>query len=70
VVVLQNSLDFMKHEPDVYSDSCPAVCDESQALNVKVEELLDVEGQEDRVPVGVTSVNVEQEVSCVCVYMK
>jgi len=60
----------MKHEPDVYSDSCPAVCDESQALNVKVEELLDVEGQEDRVPVGVTSVNVEQEVSCVCVYMK
>lgn len=69
-MVLQNSLDFMKHEPDVYSDSCPAVCDESQALNVKVEELLDVEGQEDRVPVGVTSVNVEQEVSCVCVYMK
>lgn len=74
VMVLQNSLDFVKHEPDLYSESCLAVCDESQAMNVKVEHLLDVEGQEDRVPVGITSVNIEQEVSfvcvCVCVLMK
>lgn len=68
VVLLQNSMDFMKHEPDLYSESCPAVCDESQAMNVKVEDLVDVEEQEDRVPVGVASVNIEREVSlCVSI---
>jgi hypothetical protein len=68
VVLLQNSMDCIKHEPDLCNESCPAVCDESQATNVKVEDLLDVEGQEDHVPVGVASVNVEREVSlCVCV---
>lgn len=67
VVLLQNSMDFMKHEPDLCSESCPAVCDDSQAMNVKVEDLFDVEGQEDHVPVGVASVNIEREVSlCVC----
>jgi len=60
----------------MYSESCAAVCDDSQPMNVKVENLLDVDGQEDRVPVGVTSINIEQEVSfvcvcvCVCVHMK
>ena len=68
MVLLQNSMDVMKHEPDWCSETCPAVCDESQAMNVKVENLLDVEGQEDRVAVGVASINIEREVSlCVCV---
>lgn len=67
-MLLQNSVDFMKHEPDLCSESFPAVCDESQTTNMKVEDLLDVEGQEDRVPVDAASVNIEQEVSlCVCV---
>jgi hypothetical protein len=57
----------MKHEPDLYSESCPALCDESQTVNLKVEDLLDIEGQEECVPVGIASVNTEQEVSCVCV---
>jgi hypothetical protein len=59
-------MDFMKNEPDLFSESCPAACDESKVMNMKVEELLDVQGQEDHVPEGVVSVNIEQQVSCMC----
>ena len=65
-------MDFKKHEPDWCSESYPAVGDESQVVNVKVEELLDVEEEEDCTSVGVASVNIEHKVSCmyVCVHMK
>lgn len=59
----ENSMDFVKHEPDLCSESCPAVCDDKQAMNVKVEDHLDVEDQEYHVPVGVASVNTEWEQS-------
>ena len=72
MVVLQNSMDFMKHEPDLCSESCPALGDENQVMNVKVEDLLAVEGEEGPLPVGVASIYIKQEVSCmcVCVHMK
>jgi hypothetical protein len=60
-------MDFMKHEPGLCSESCPALGDDNQVMNVKVEDPLSVEGEEGPLPVGVASTNIKQEVSCVSV---
>jgi hypothetical protein len=59
-------MDFVKYEPGLCKESCPALGDENHVMNVKVEDPFAVEGEEGPLPVGVASVNIEQEVSCVC----
>jgi hypothetical protein len=60
IVVLQNCINLLKVASD--SETCHAGV---QAINIKVEELTDVEKEKSPVPIT----KVEHEVSCVCVYI-
>ena len=47
MVVLQNSMDFVKSEPGLSSESCSPSHDESHNINIKVEELPVLEEEEE-----------------------
>jgi hypothetical protein len=66
VLVLQNCLDIEKRAPGPYSDTYAASShDANQPMNIKVEEVSDVEGEEKhRVPMAFVGIKAEHEVSC------
>ena len=81
MVVLQNSMDFVKSEPGLSSESCSPSHDESHNINIKVEELPvleeeeeeeedeeeEVEEEEDSERGIVPPIETEHEVRCECV---
>jgi hypothetical protein len=51
---------------DPNGETYPASHDENQAMNVKAEEVSDVEVAEDPVPITFPEIKAESEVSCMC----
>jgi hypothetical protein len=68
-MVLQNCMDLQKHAPGPCSETFAASShDANQAVNIKVEEVSDVEVEEERpVPMTFIGIKAEHEVSCVSV---
>jgi hypothetical protein len=78
-VVLQGSLDFVKSEPGLSSESFSPAREECHDINIKVEDLPVLEEEEEEVeeeeeeeeedpePVMAPSIETEHEVSSVCV---
>jgi hypothetical protein len=69
IVVLQNCIDLEKHVPGPCSETYPASsCDANQAMNIKVEEISDIEAEEeDPLPMTFIGIKAEHEVSCLSV---
>jgi hypothetical protein len=69
MVVLQNCMDLEKHVPGPCSETYPtSSCDAYQAMNIKVEEVSDVEVEEEHpVPMSFIGIKAEHEVSCMSV---
>jgi hypothetical protein len=68
-VVLQNCMDLQKHVPGTCNVTYPASShDANQAMNIKVEEVSDVEMEEEHpVPMTFVGIKAEHEVSCMSV---
>jgi hypothetical protein len=66
MVVLQNCMDLQKHVPGPCNETYPASsCDANQAMNIKVEEVSDVEvAEKHSVPMAFVGIKAEHEVSC------
>jgi hypothetical protein len=65
MVVSQNRLDSQKEVPCLHSEACPSSShDGVQAVNIKVEEVSDVEDVEDPIPMTFVEIKAEHEVSC------
>jgi hypothetical protein len=58
-VVLQNVVDFLKIEPGSIAETCPTSDDGNEMIDMNVEE--------DPVPVTFSGIKAEQEVSCMSV---
>jgi hypothetical protein len=68
MVVLQNCLDSQRDVPGSHSEAFrSSSLDGDQAVNVKVEELSDVEYEEDHLPMTGVAIKAEPEVSCISV---
>jgi hypothetical protein len=69
IAVLQNCMDLQKHVPGPCSETYqPSSCDANQAMNIKVEEVSDVDVEEERpVPMAFVGIKAEHEVSCMSV---
>jgi hypothetical protein len=64
MVVLQNRLDSQKDVPGLHSEACASSSHSDQVVNIKVEEVSDVEDGEDPVPMTFVEIKAEHEVSC------
>jgi hypothetical protein len=65
MAVLQNCVDSQKDEPSSHSGAClSSFHDGDQAVNIKDEEISDIEGGEDPEPMTVVGIKAEHEVSC------
>jgi hypothetical protein len=64
MVVLQNRLDSQKDVPGSHIETCASSSHSAQVVNIKVEEVSDVEDREDPVPMTFVEVKAEHEVSC------
>jgi hypothetical protein len=60
---LQNCLDSEKDIPYLYGETYQTAHDENQAMNIKAEELLDIELEEGPVPLTFPDIEAEPEVS-------
>jgi hypothetical protein len=64
MVVLQNCLGSQKDVPGLHSEPCASSSHSGvQAVKIKVEELPDIEGGKDPVPMTVVGIKAEHEVS-------
>jgi hypothetical protein len=64
VVLLQNYMDLQKDIRGSRSETCPASLDASQFISVKLEDVSDIEEEKDPVPLNVSGIKTEHEVSC------
>jgi hypothetical protein len=71
VMILQNSMDFLKVEPGSSSETCPTSHDGDQVSDIKVE-ASDTEEVEDPLLVTLPVIKTESEVSCMyaCLFQK
>jgi hypothetical protein len=66
-LALQNYMDLEKGVPCLYGETYLPTHDANQAMNIKVEEISDVELEEGLVPVTFPEIKAEPEVSfCLC----
>jgi hypothetical protein len=65
VVVLQNCINLPNDAPGSHSETC---CAGVEFINVKVEEMTDIEDDESPVSISSPAIKGEHEVSCVCAY--
>jgi hypothetical protein len=65
-VVLQNCMDLLKVEPGSDSETCH---DGNQVIDIKVEEVTDIQEEEDPLRRTFTVIKTEHEVSCISVYI-
>jgi hypothetical protein len=64
MVVLQNCIDLQKVIPDSYSETClTSPHDGSQVINIKVEDVTDIQDEEDPLQVTFPEIKAEHEVS-------
>jgi hypothetical protein len=63
MVVLQNCLDSQKDVPGSHCEARASSSHSVQAVNIKVEEVSDVEDEEDPVPMTFMEIKFEHEVS-------
>jgi hypothetical protein len=64
MVLLQNCLDSQKNVPGLHNEACPSSSqDGDQAVNIKTEEFSDIADGEDPVPMTLTGIKAEHEVS-------
>jgi hypothetical protein len=66
VVLLQNCRDLQKDMQGSCGATCPASCDAIQITRIKVEDVSDIE-EEDPMPLKVSRIKREHEVSCMSV---
>lgn len=59
MVVLQNFINLQELAPDSYSETCLKSHDRSQIINLKVEDMIDIQEEEDPVQI----IKAEREVS-------
>jgi hypothetical protein len=64
VVPLQNCVDIQKDIRGSYSQTCQGSCDEDDVISIKVEDVSDIEEHKDPVPLNVSGIKTEHEVSC------
>jgi hypothetical protein len=68
--VLQNYMNSEKILVGPYGDTYPACYDADQAINIKYEDISDVEEEEDPMPITVQEkIKTEPEVSCMSLYV-
>jgi hypothetical protein len=60
VIILQDSMDLLKVEPDLG--------DESEVIDVKVEDITDVKEEEDPLLITLPVTDIEHEVSCMSAF--
>jgi hypothetical protein len=69
VMFLQNCTNLKKVVPGLCGETYPGSDDANQAMNIKVEEVSDLEEKEDPVPITFPKLKAEPEVSCMPVYV-
>jgi hypothetical protein len=63
MVILQNSMDLLKVEPGLSSETCPTSHDGDQVINIKVEGAPDTQEVEDPLLITLPEIKSEYEVS-------
>jgi hypothetical protein len=64
IVILQSCINLLEVVPGSCSETC---YDRNQVINIKVEEVADVQEEEVTVPITFPVIKAEHEVSCICV---
>jgi hypothetical protein len=64
IVILQNCINLLEVVPGSCSETC---YDRNQVINIKVEEVADVQEEEVAEPITFPVIKAEHEVSCICV---
>jgi hypothetical protein len=65
-VILQNHMDLAKDVPGSCSEVCPTYPhDANRVISIKVENVSDMVDEEDPVPLGLSGIKAEHEVSCI-----
>jgi hypothetical protein len=65
MTVLQNWLDSQKNLPGLHSETCASSSLSGvQAVDIKAEEISDIEDTKDHVPMTIVGIKAEHEVSC------
>jgi hypothetical protein len=65
MLILQVCVDSQKDSPDSCVETCPpSSYDADHSINIKVEEISDVEVEEDPLKISLTGVETEHAVSC------
>jgi hypothetical protein len=70
MVVLQNYTNSEKILEGSYGETDPPCYDADQAMNIKDEDVSDVEEEEDPMPITVQEIKTEPEVSCMSLYVQ
>jgi hypothetical protein len=63
LMLLQICMGLVKIEPGVCSESCVTSCDDSEAVDIKVEEYTNGRDKKNPLPITFPSIKAEQEVS-------
>jgi hypothetical protein len=63
MIILQNSMDFLKVEPGSSSETCPASHNGDQVIKIKVEEASVTQEVEDPLLITLPEIKSEHEVS-------
>jgi hypothetical protein len=69
VMVLQNYTNLEKVVLSPCGETYPVSDDADQAMNIKAEEVSDIDEEEDPVPVTFPKIKAEPEVSCMSLYV-
>jgi hypothetical protein len=69
MLALQNHMDLEEGVPGPYEETYLTACDANQAMNIKEEEVSDVEVEEGPVPITFPKIKAEPEVSCMSRYV-
>jgi hypothetical protein len=69
VMVLQNYANSENVLAGPYGERYPACHDANQAMNIKAEEVIDAEEEEDPLPITLQEIKAKTEVSCISLYV-
>jgi hypothetical protein len=69
VVVLQNCINLLEVVPGSYSETCLTSHDDNQVIDIKVENVADMQEEEDPLLITSPVIKTEHEVSCMSVYI-